>query len=46
MKNFSSWLKEKHNLRGGGSKNILQGGGAQIEANLNDSIKEWVLKNQ
>lgn len=46
MNNLSTWIKETHGLRGGGSKNLLQGGGAKIEANLSDSIAQWLEKNQ
>lgn len=46
MQIFSSWLKETHGLRGGGSKNLLQGGGAKIDANLGDSIVQWLIQNQ
>ena len=46
MQNFSTWLKDTHGLRGGGSKNLLQGGGAKIDANLGDAIAQWITKNQ
>lgn len=46
MQNFGSWLKDTHGLRGGGSKNLLQGGGAKIDANLGDAIAQWIAKNQ
>lgn len=46
MQNFGTWLKDTHGLRGGGSKNLLQGGGAKIDANLSDSIAQWIAKNQ
>ncbi len=42
IKQFGAWLKEDAQLRGGGSKNILQGGGAQFDANLKDMIKAWI----
>jgi alanyl-tRNA synthetase len=46
MQNFSTWLKDSHGLRGGGSKNLLQGGGAKIDASLDEDIKAWIAKNQ
>lgn len=42
MKQFSSWLQTTHNLRGGGAKNSLQGGGV-IPAELHKSIKNWII---
>jgi alanyl-tRNA synthetase len=42
LKEFGSWLKEQAQLQGGGSKTIIQGGGAKFDAKLKDSIKEWV----
>ena len=45
MKNFGSFLKETAQLRGGGSKNILQGGGAKFDANLKNHIVDWLQKN-
>lgn len=46
FKEFGTWLKENANLRGGGSKNILQGGGAKFDANLKDMLKEWIKKQK
>lgn len=46
MQNFGTWLKDAHGLRGGGSKNLLQGGGAKIEANLGDAVTLWIAENQ
>ncbi len=45
MKNFGSFLKETARLRGGGSKNILQGGGAKFDANLKNHIVDWLKNN-
>ncbi len=45
FKKFGTWLKEEANLQGGGSKNILQGGGTKLDANLKDLLKEWIAKN-
>lgn len=42
LKEFGSWLKEHAQLQGGGSKTIIQGGGAKFDAKLKESIKEWV----
>ena len=43
LKKFAAWLNEKRGMRGGGSKNQLQGGGAKLDANLESSIKEWLV---
>ncbi len=43
LKKFATWLNEKHGMRGGGSKNQLQGGGAKLDADLEASIKEWII---
>ena len=45
LKDFGSWLKDEHGLRGGGPKNILQGGGGKIDMKLRDAIVGW-LKNK
>lgn len=42
LKEFSALLKEKHNLRGGGSKTIIQGGGDKFDAKLKTSVFEWL----
>ncbi len=42
LKEFGSWLKDEHGLRGGGPKNILQGGGGKIDANLKESVTGWL----
>lgn len=44
LKEFSSWLKDTHGLRGGGSKNSLQGGGGKFDANLKAEILNWLKK--
>lgn len=44
LKDFGSWLKDEHGLRGGGPKNILQGGGGKIDAKLNKAIVGWLKK--
>lgn len=46
LKKFATWLNEKHGMRGGGSKNQLQGGGAKLETNLENSIKDWLQTAQ
>jgi alanyl-tRNA synthetase len=45
MTSFALWLKDAHGLRGGGSKLMVQGGGAHIDANLGGAIREWLEKN-
>ncbi len=45
LKDFASWLKEKHGLRGGGPKNTLQGGGVKFDAKLEDDLKTWIEQN-
>lgn len=42
LKKFGSWLNEAYGLKGGGSKNQLQGGGAKIDAKLEEAIKNWI----
>ncbi len=44
LKEFGAWLKDEHNLAGGGNQTSLQGGGAQIDAKLADEIREWLKK--
>lgn len=46
LKNFASWLKDTHGLRGGGSDTSLQGGGAKFDAKLGESIQDWLKSNQ
>lgn len=45
LKNFAAWLKDSLGIRGGGSKNILQGGTAKFDKNLKSLIKEWLVNN-
>ena len=45
MKKFSAFIKEKHNLRGGGSLTTIQGGGPAIDKNLESSIVNWINKS-
>ena len=40
MKALGAWLKEEAQLQGGGSKNMLQGGGASCDVRLQDKLKE------
>jgi len=42
IKEFSSFLKDSLGLRGGGSKNILQGGGGKFDARWKEEIVEWL----
>ena len=44
LKDFGSWLKDEHGLRGGGPKNILQGGGGKIDAKLSEVVVGWLKK--
>jgi alanyl-tRNA synthetase len=46
LKEFSTILKEKHGLQGGGGSNLaLQGGGKKCDASLKTTIETW-LKNR
>ncbi len=45
MKQFASWLQTQ-GLRGGGSKNSIQGGGEKFNPQLGDMIKEWLKNNK
>jgi alanyl-tRNA synthetase len=45
LKSLAQFLKEKHNLRGGGSTTIIQGGGDEIK-NIKDEIKNWLKNNK
>ncbi len=42
LKNLATWLKENYNLRGGGSKTMLQGGGGKFDPKLKNSLIEWI----
>jgi len=44
MKKFAAFIKEKHNLRGGGPLTTLQGGGPAITKHLENDIIEWIEK--
>jgi alanyl-tRNA synthetase len=46
LKNFGTWLKDEHGLRGGGSPVMIQGGGEKFDANLESAIRGWIEKNQ
>jgi len=47
MKHFSQFIKDKHNLRGGGSLTTIQGGGpTAIDKELQDSIIAWVKEQK
>jgi hypothetical protein len=41
MKQFGEWLQTQ-GLRGGGSKNSIQGGGEQFDPQLGAAIKQWI----
>src|SRR5579863_1018240 len=42
MKQFSAWLSSTQGLRGGGSKNSIQGGGKMHNLQLGSTIKRWL----
>ena len=42
LKKFGLWLKDKHGINGGGNQLLIQGGGDKFDANLKDSIKDWL----
>ena len=42
MKQFSTWLGTTQGLRGGVSKNSIQGGGQTYNPQLGDAIKQWL----
>jgi len=44
MQKFAMWLKDQHGLKGGVSKNTIQGGGGNIDATLKQSIKDWIVR--
>jgi len=44
MKKFGAWLQETQGLRGGGSKNSLQGGATQFNPSLGTAIKQWLAQ--
>lgn len=44
LKEFGIFLKVSHNIKGGGSGNILQGGMAQLPSEFKESIKQWIQK--
>jgi hypothetical protein len=45
MKQFSTWLQTQ-GLRGGGSKNSIQGGGEKFNPQLGAAIKQWIEQQQ
>jgi len=42
LKKLAAWLKDNHNLRGGGSKLSLQGGGQKPEPAMLDALQQWL----
>lgn len=42
LKNLATFLKDKHGMQGGGSKNSLQGGGGKFDAKLKDALTAWL----
>lgn len=45
MKSFAAWLNDTAQLRGGGKKDIIQGGGPKVAKDLGDVIKKWIKEN-
>ena len=45
LKNFAAWLQQTHAIRGGVSKNQIQGGGAKLSPNLDVDIKSWLKQH-
>lgn len=45
LKKFASWLRETHELKGGGKNTTLQGGGGKFNHALKNSIKAWLQNN-
>ena len=42
LKELSQWLAQEYGLRGGGSKTILQGGGAALPSDFSGQLTAWV----
>ncbi len=42
LQKFASFLKDTHGLRGGGSKNTLQGGGGKFDPQLKEAVLDWL----
>ena len=42
LKNFAAWLKDEYGLRGGGTKNSIQGGGGKFDPELETAITAWL----
>lgn len=42
LKKFGAWLKDEHDLRGGGSPVNLQGGGSKFDRNLERTTTTWI----
>jgi alanyl-tRNA synthetase len=45
LQKLSTWLQEKHGLRGGVSKYQIQGGAAQIQDAMKDDVLRWLRAN-
>ena len=45
LKKFGSFLKDEHGIRGGGTKNILQGAGGKFDAKLESAIIDWLASH-
>lgn len=44
LQKLGAWLKDCHGLRGGISKNSIQGGGGIIDSNFGAALKQWLTK--
>jgi len=42
LKNFSQFLKDTYQLRGGGSTTMIQGGGTVVPSNFKQDVMKWV----
>ncbi|MBD3273027.1 alanine--tRNA ligase, partial [Candidatus Dependentiae bacterium] len=42
LKEFSNFLKEKFEFKGGGSPSLIQGGGTKIDKNIEQEIINWL----
>ncbi len=43
LKNLSALLKKEHQLNGGGSSALIQGGGAKFDMKLESDLKNWII---
>ncbi len=45
LQEFSQWLAQQAQLRGGGKKGILQGGGPKVKSSLGEPIRQWIKQH-